>query len=240
MTNIVILDDDPASAASLHEQVSRVLPEDRTCSITEVATFDALTDILSAKQRVDILITDIMMPEGQPSGIEIVRWLFPPSSRTQVIYVSGYLDQALEIYPTNHLYFLLKPIDEEKLAEALALALSAIDRQRPAMLRIKVGHKEQLIHTSTITYLSSNLRKVTVCCRDRQYETYAKLDDLMPQFPDGFVRCHRSFIVNLAYATALERDVIRLHDGTEIPVSRRRAKEVQHALLARITGRSQA
>lgn len=240
MVNIVIFDDIQENAADLHEQVEHLLPSSCDHLITEVTTLDTLIDMLTAGRRIDILISDIMMPEGQPSGIDVVRRLFPPSSGTQVIYVSGYLDQALEVYPTNHLYFLLKPVDDEKLVEALALALSAVGRQQPRMFRIKIGHQEQLIHPSTIIYLESNLRKVTVCCRDSQLETYAKLDDLMPQLPDGFVRCHRSFIVNLAYVVSLDKDAITLYDGTSIPVSRRRAKEVQRTLLARITGRSQA
>ena len=238
MTNIVILDDDPTSAEDLCETVERLLPENYLHRTITVTSFDELTSILSAKERVDLLITDIVMPDGQPTGIDIVRRLFPPSSGTQVIYVSGYLDQALEVYPTNHLYFLLKPLDEEKLAEALALALSAVKRKKPSMLRIKVGHREQLIRASTIVYMSSNLRKVTIHCRERSFETYARLDDLIEQLPDGFVRCHRSFVVNLAYVASLEDDTIELHDGTELPVSRRRAKEVQRALLARISGRS--
>ena len=240
MVNIVIFDDNQENATDLHEQVERLLPSSCDHRITEVTSLDSLMDMLATKRHIDLFITDIVMPEGQPSGIDVVRRLFPPSSGTQVIYASGYLDQALEVYPTNHLYFLLKPVGDEKLAEALALALSAVNRQRPRMFHVKVGHKEQLIQASTIVYLSSNLRKVTVCCRDYQLETYARLDELMPQLPDEFVRCHRSFIVNLTYAVSLDKDSITLYDGTSIPVSRRRAKEVQRALLARITGRPQA
>lgn len=240
MVNIVIFDDIQENAADLHERVEHLLPSGCDYNIAEVASLDALTDMLAVGRHIDLLITDIVMPEGQPSGIDIVRCLFPPSSGTQVIYVSGYLNRALEVYPTNHLYFLLKPVDDEKLAEALALALSAIGRQQPRMLHIRIGHQEQLIRPSTIVYLESNLRKVTVYCKKSQLETYAKLDDLMLQLPDGFVRCHRSFIVNLAYVVSLDKNTITLYDGTSIPVSRRRAKEVQRALLARITGRSQA
>ena len=240
MVNIVIFDDNQKSATDLHEQVERLIPLNCDHHITEVVSLDALLEMLAAGQYIDLFISDIVMPEGQPSGIDVVRRLFPPNSGTQVIYVSGYLDQALEVYPTNHLYFLLKPVDDEKLAEALTLALSAVDRQRPRMIRIKIGHREQLIHPSTIVFLESNLRKVTVFCKNAQFETYAKLNDLMTQLPEGFVRCHRSYIVNLAYVMSLDMDIITLFDGTNIPVSRRRSKEVQHALLAHITGRSQS
>lgn len=237
MISIVILDDTPQSAVDLREQVERLLPEGLPHRIATLTRLDSLRALLTARERIDLLITDIIMPAGQPSGIDIVRNLFPQGTGTQVIYVSGYLEQSLEVYPTNHLYFLLKPVEDARLKEALDLALSAIERNQPSMLRIKYGHKEQLINTATISYLSSNLRKVTVHCKAGQLETYAKLDDLMPQLPDGFVRCHRSYVANLAYAVSLQEDSIQLNDGTTLPVSRRRAKEVQHALLAHISGR---
>lgn len=237
MISIVIFDDNPQSAADLCAQVELLLPGSLPHRTTTLTTLASLKAFLAAKEQIDILISDVIMPDGQPSGIDIVRTLFPEGSGTQVIYVSGYLEQSLEVYPTNHLYFLLKPVEQDRLKEALDLALSAIDRRRPSMLRIKMGHKEQLINTATIVYLSSNLRKVTVHCKTNKFETYAKLDDLMSQLPECFVRCHRSYIVNLTYAVSLKEDSIQLYNGITLPVSRRRAKDVQHALLARISGR---
>jgi len=238
MANIVILDDDPENAADLYEKVGRLLGSNHSHHIRIISTFRELVDILMSKERVDVLITDIVMPEGQPSGIDIVRRLFPTGSSTQVIYVSGFLDQALEVYPSNHLFFLLKPVDDNKPEEALDLALSSAERSRPYMLRIKVSHKERLVNAATISFLRSELRKITIFTKSGNIETYAKLDDLAPQLPDSFVRCHRSYIVSLAYASSLQEDRVLLRDGTRIPVSRRRAKDVQRALLAYITGRS--
>lgn len=237
MTNIVILDDDRENASDLSERVDLTLSDGRPHHITVVSTFDELADTLASREQVDIFITDIVMPEGQPSGIEVVRRYFPASSGTQVIYVSGYLDQALEVYPSNHIFFLLKPIDNAKLEEALNLALSSIERSKPTMLRVKSGHKEKLVNVTSIRYLRSNLRKVTIFCRNDEIETYARLDEVSSQLPSEFVRCHRSYVVNLAQVSSLQEDHALLHDGTHVPVSRRRVKDVQRALLAYITGR---
>jgi len=152
--------------------------------------------------------------------------------------VSGYLQQALQVYVTKHVYFLLKPIDPERLADALNRALAQLSRTRPAMLRIKVGHKEQLINASSILYLESRLHKVIVTTLAREVETYAKLDALQAQLPSTFSRCHRSCIVNLAAVRSLDENELTLHDGTRLPVSRRRMHELQHDLLTYISGRS--
>ncbi|MDO5709006.1 MAG: LytTR family DNA-binding domain-containing protein, partial [Coriobacteriales bacterium] len=100
------------------------------------------------------------------------------------------------------------------------------------MLRVKAGHKDRLINISTIAYLESSLHKVIIHCRSNSFETYAKLDELQAQLPDSFTRCHRSYVVNLAFVSSLNEGELRLHDGTTLPISRRRAHQVQHDLLA--------
>jgi DNA-binding LytR/AlgR family response regulator len=106
------------------------------------------------------------------------------------------------------------------------------------MLRIKVGHKERLINVSSISYLESSLHKVSVHTRTGVFETYAKLDDLQAQLPTSFARCHRSFLVNLVYVTSVDEGELRLYDGTVVPVSRRRAKQMQRSMLAYLASRS--
>lgn len=231
MATIVVLDDDPATLARGRKLVEECLPADPQLALLEAHGVDELEAILAEGTHVDILVTDIMMGEGQPTAIDAVQRLFPASSGTQVIYVSGILEQATEVYRTNHVYFLLKPVDTQKLQEALRRAYDALPAAHPAMLRIKVGHKEHLLNAATISYLESVLHKVQVHCGSRTYETYARLDELQEQLPASFSRCHRSFLVNLAHVTQLNHNEVLMYDGTTIPVSRRRARQVERDLL---------
>ena len=235
MANIVMLDDDAASLAHTRELIETCVPADPGLTVLEARDLAEFKAILATGMHVDILVTDIMMGENQPSGIDVAGSLFPASSGTQVIYMSGYLTQATEVYQTDHVYFLLKPIDPEKLRDALRRAYEALPATRPAMLRIKTGHQERLLRASAISYLESALHKVQVHCGGQTLETYARLDDLQAQLPATFSRCHRSFLVNLAHVASLERDELLLHDGTAIPVSRRRAHQVQHDLLRHLS-----
>lgn len=238
MATIAIFDDDVQSVATLRTLIQELAPLGTSNTILEATSYDELTALLDSGVHIDILIADVVMPEGEPSGVDVVERLFPPESGTQVIFVSGYLEQATEVYVTNHLYFLLKPIDPEKLSDALDKAFAALEKRRPSMLRIKVGHKERLINVSSISYLESSLHKVSVHTRTGVFETYAKLDDLQAQLPTSFTRCHRSFLVNLAYVTSVDEGELRLYDGTVVPVSRRRAKQMQRSMLAYLASRS--
>ena len=235
MVNVTIFDDEVENLSRTRALVEQCMPCGVDFHIQEAHTLEQLRAIQSSQTHIDILITDVVMPEGQPSGIDIVATLFPPSSGTQVIYTSGHLEQAPEVYRTAHLYFLLKPLDPQKLRDALTKACDVVRASRPKHVRIKDGHNEQLINTSTIRYMESRLHKVYVHCGTTTHQTYAKLDDLQAQVDDlAFTRCHRSFLVNLAYVRALKESELLLHDDTIIPVSRRRLKQVQHDLLAYI------
>ena len=141
MITIAICDDDTHSLSCIHKLVEQALPEGLPHVIIDACGPQELHDLVCAGTQVDVLFCDVIMQEGQPTGIQMVSQLFPPESGTQVIYVSGYLQQALEVYVTKHVYFLLKPIDPERLADALNRALAQLSRTRPVMLRIKVGHK---------------------------------------------------------------------------------------------------
>ena len=232
MPSIVLFDDDMHALSATRALVEEHLPQGLSFDILEATSLDELKAIIATGTHVDILISDIIMPDSPLSGIQVVQQLFPPESGTQVIYTSGHLEQATEVYATNHLYFLLKPVDPHKLHDALEKACIAFGRRQPAMLRIKSGHQEHLINISTIVYLESVLHKAIVHTRTQTYETYAKLDDLHAQLPSSFSRCHRSFVVNLACVSSLKEDAVHLHDGTVLPVSRRRSRQVQHDLLA--------
>ena len=142
MITLAILDDDPQSLSSLHSLVNQQLPEDLSFQVFPTSSQDELEDLLKRGIQIDILITDVIMPEGQPSGIDVVQSLFPPECGTQIIYTSGFMEQALEVYATKHVYFLLKPIEPQKLSDALYKAIEALPRHAPSMLRIKTGYKE--------------------------------------------------------------------------------------------------
>ena len=236
MTTITILDDEQHSLNRTRSLVEQSLPTDIEATILEVSSPAELIE-LAAKMRIDILIADIVMPDGQPSGIDVVERLYPELSSTQIIYVSGYLEQAPEAYRTPHVYFLLKPVNPDKMREALARACTTLKKAHPPMLHVKSGHRDRLINVTTISYIESNLHKATVHSKTGDYETYMRLDDIQRQLPAGFSRCHRSFLVNLAYVASLEGAELTLHNGTHIPVSRRRARQVQHDLLVHLSSR---
>lgn len=235
MYRIIILEDDAAAKDALIEALSDH-PRFHDFYVAFAQSPAELKTQIEADGFPDILFADIVMPEGDMAGIDAVAKLLPAGCGTQVIYVSGYLDKALEVYRTEHTYFLLKPVSQDKLYEATTKALKRIDASTPQILTLKIEQKEVLINVPSITYCESNLRKVTVHAGRDQWTAYAKLDDIQTQLTSTFVRIHRSYLVNMAHIRSLKENTVTLQDGTTLPVSERKAKEAQRALLRFMKG----
>ena len=122
-------------------------------------------------------------------------------------------------------------------AHELAKALKAAraQSQRP-MIEVSQANRVAYVDPADIQYFSGAGDYVEVHWGDGLNglisETLAALDD---RLPPGFIRTHRSYIVNAAHVGALERDAsgtgsVVMRDGQTVPVSRRIMPEVRRAM----------
>ena len=94
------------------------------------------------------------------------------------------------------------------------------------------SRKHFIFPYSSILYLESTGHKVIVCTADGQYELYGKLDELERSFPPQFIRCHKSFLVNMDRTDSINKaHQLLLDDGTALPVSKLRYGRVKERFL---------
>lgn len=186
---------------------------------------------LSAAALPDILFIDVRLADGV-NGIDLVRRLIPPAAPVQVIYVSAYLEYAPAAYHTRHTWFLSKPVVQDELDAALARAVDALDTERADPLLVHQGTSLIRIAPHEVRYIESDRRKVRIHERTRTIETYARISELEAKLPDQFARCHKSFLVNLAYVAEFTGRELVLADGARLPVSQRCRKALAERLMA--------
>ena len=81
-----------------------------------------------------------------------------------------------------------------------------------------------------VLFLERILRKTRVVLTDGEELVTAAPAALLEAVPDGvFLRCHQSYIVNLAHVHTLEDSSFQMEDGTSIPISRAFYKEAKNA-----------
>ncbi len=228
MLSIVICDDEPLVSQHLESLVSSVLAG-QPSQIQTFVSRDSLETAIRNGLDPDIAILDIKL-QGD-NGILLARTLFPEGSRTQVIFVTGYSGYHSEVYETEHVYFLLKPVEKASLQRALMKAKQHLERLEPRDLLLISRSQTIRIPFADIYHIESIGRKVAICQRDKRQEYYYTLSSLEKKLPDRFVRSHKSFFVNLDHVERMETNQFVLENGSEIPISQTKRNATRQRFL---------
>lgn len=233
MIRILICDDSEAFLCRLRELV-RACAE-RSGEAVKLDAFTALEDIPGpVLSGCDIAVLDIDFAGKAYTGLDVARRLRQLRPDAVILFVTNYIEYAPEGYEVNAFRYILKNEIDEKLSRYLAEALGKF-RSAAEVLKIRVSGELIDIPLSDIRYIESRQHTVVVRTTRREYTYYAALSALEEQLGDkGFLRIHKSYLVNMAHLTRFQSQQAVLSDGTELRVSARSyAAQKQKYLLWR-------
>lgn len=175
MTSLVIDDEEPA-----RERLKRLLVAHPEIDVVGEAR-DGLEAVTTIEElRPDLLFLDIELPGL--SGFEVLHSLPPAVPPPLVIFVTGYDQHALAAFEADALAYLLKPVEPERLAQAVARACKlgavAADRQREGEHILRVARDSP-----------KALHQIVCRKRDRLILTPPE-QILWFQVEDGIVKAH--------------------------------------------------
>ena len=197
-------------------------------------------------EDVDVAILDINMPGL--SGLETVMQM--PEDRPYVIFLTAHPEHAVQAFDVGAVDYLLKPVDDARLAKALARARQSLDHgappgeagpaaAKPGKLAIATHDGAALVNPGDVTHATFDGALVTVHTAARSILTDDTLQDLEAKFGGlagrPFERVHRRAIVNLEHVDRLESVdsggyVACLSTGKRVDVSRQSARRLRRRL----------
>jgi two-component system LytT family response regulator len=234
----VIVDDEPPART----RIRRLLADHPDVDIVAECGDGASAVQAIETAAPDLVFLDIQMPELD--GFDVLQALESPRL-PEIIFVSAFDHYALRAFKVHALDYVLKPVEPERLGEALAHARSRLaDRQsadralagllrdlvkdRPYLTRVPVrtDGRVRVIDLNDVDWLGAADNYVALHCAGREYlvrDTIAHLEQRLD--PAHFVRVHRSTIVRIDRIAELMPDLhgdfqIRLKDGTALALSR--------------------
>ena len=164
----------------------------------------------------DVLLLDIRMPGMD--GLEAAQHLQSLSQPPAIIFTTAYNDFALQAFETHAVDYLLKPVRQERLQDALQHA-RRLTRVQVASVRegndqsgkrqricANVRGSLQLIPVDEIRYFQADQKYVVVGTSEAQLLIEETLKSLEQEFANQFVRIHRNALVATRYITGLGKD----------------------------------
>ena len=173
----------------------------------------------------DALFLDADIPEL--NGMEIAKKIRKNDLQVKIIFVSGQDDLAYKGYLYDAFRFVRKSNLEQELCEA-AKSLNEIFSMRTDCIVFKTATGETVIAAKDIKYLESKSHYIDVACNGgvvRAYGTLREYEERMGCV--GFIRIHKSFLVNFRYIQTIVKNVVILTCGKKLPLSRYRADEAR-------------
>lgn len=204
----------------------------------EINAFDRAKELLEKDVLLyDIFILDIQMPEMD--GMTLAKEIRRIGSAAIVIFLTALIEPAREGYAVKAFDYILKSEFDEDFSETLQNALIELDARDDTIL-VQIWRSTRKLLIRNIMYIESDLRKVIIHTTDRNespIETYMKLEELQSLLSGkGFFRCHKSYLVNLAFITYQEGMCFTLKNKKDIPISRANLKEASRIFLAYRSG----
>ena len=170
----------------------------------------------------DIALLDIDMTPI--NGIEMARRLRQLQSAAIIIFVTNYIEYSPDGYEVNAFRYVLKHQWKEKLPRYYAEAIAALS-EREQNLKFKWGSEQYQVKLSDILFLESRGRMICLHLLGQngpEKNFYSAMNEMQDQLGSaGFLRIHKSFLINMAHVKSLCYKGVTLDDGTSLPISQR-------------------
>lgn len=181
-----------------------------------------------SKKPYDLVFLDIEMPEMD--GITVARQLRQLHKDVPIVFLTSHIEFALDGYEVNALRYLTKPINLTKLREVLAYVAGQMQERR--VLWIKNDWTEEKVHINDILFMEAQNQNIAIHTKKTDYTVRYNLSDYENELKeDGFFRIHRGYLVALGHIKSVGKHELTLADGTVLPVSRSKEKELKDSLF---------
>jgi Response regulator of the LytR/AlgR family len=229
---IAICDDDAQDLQRIEGAVREfLLLKQNDSAVYTFTSGDSLLLFAEKHGSFDLVFLDILMPGG--NGIEVAAEIRKKSDACRIIFLTSSPEFAVASYKVDAFYYLLKDSSINEIQTQLGRALAEINQDNSECLLIREKGKLTRVLIRTIEYLESINHTIcfhlsggqTVSCLG----TLGEYQDLLAD--KRFIRCHKSFIVNMGFVTSISGKDFVLEGNQMVPISRNIYQQVKDAYL---------
>jgi DNA-binding LytR/AlgR family response regulator len=244
----LIVDDEPVARQVLREELELL---EGVEIVSEASNgVEALTEIHQKKP--DLVLLDLQMPEM--GGFEVVRNLKATGEAPAVVIVTAWDQYAIQAFEAGAIDYLLKPIAQDRLAEAIgrvarlrpralsqqleSLRATAEAQHAGVMRKIvaRSGEEYVLLDANEVLAFQAEGEIVWIITEKKKYLATQTLRAIQEKLRNSsFRRIHRNALVNVNHVRRMstmssQRWLVTLTNNLEFIVSKRQASSVRELL----------
>lgn len=210
--NCIIVDDEPLAIRLLENHISKI--EELHLVGTAGNALEAYK--LTKSKAVDLVFLDIQMPDL--TGIDFLKSL---KNRPKTIFTTAYREFAIEGFELEAVDYILKPITFERFFKAVERVLrESTESKEDEFILLKSQGLQYKILLKMILFFESQANDIKVVLKEgKPIISKYKISDLEVLESKGFLRVHRSFLVNLKEVKAFGNTELIIENHT-IPIGR--------------------
>lgn len=230
MLEIAICDDVKEDRDLLMDLVNRMIDLDLDCNF-HISSFSCGEDLENhyeeGKSPFDIIFLDIYMT-GK-TGLETARQIRKKDNACKIIFTTTSTCHALEGYSVFAYNYLVKPINPQVFTPILKKAVHEAYTEKEKNLCVKAVNKVQSIRYKDIKYIESQGKIIRIfMINGKEISSYMKLDEIESMLVEQrFLRCHKSFLLNMDYVESVEKYQFTLGDYVKVPIRQREFSSIK-------------
>jgi DNA-binding LytR/AlgR family response regulator len=198
----------------------------------ELQYYTSAEELLFKKEEwidCDGLLLDIELKTM--NGMQLAKEIRTFDASIPILFVTGYEQFVFEGYDVGAVSYLLKPVNEKKLRQALSRMLE-LGQKNKEMIFIEGKDSCEKVYLNEIIYIESDRHNSAVqTIKDKMIATQG-INIFWDIVKDkGFCMPHRSYLVNISHISKITKQFISMVGGYEIPIARGKWEMVNQSYL---------
>ena len=199
MLNFVLCDDNQNAIDKISKMLESIFIRNSLDGQIVFSTINPTSLLNYVKNNtVNVAILDIDLKDNI-SGLHLADKIRKQSKNTYIIFITGHLEFGLAAYRYKTFDYISKPVTIERFEETILRLFD--DMYGDNTRYIKLDNDKTIIPEKNIRFIRKDGMKLVVHTDTRDYVTYNSFTKIQDILPEQFVRCHKSYIVNLNKVT---------------------------------------
>lgn len=229
MLSIAVCDDEVMECCKIAGKIREILNELKIPCV--IQQFFSGRELIQSSDHFDIIFLDIIMRDLD--GMQTAQLFREKAFDKMLIFISSSREYVFEAYDVEAFWYLLKPIDENKLKRVLQKAVLKIQAHSQEFMIISKERQKKKLFLDNICYFEIRGRRIDVHEMNGVFTYYEQISVLENNLRGkGFFRCHKSYLINLKHVDAYNRQEVFLDNGGTIVIAKRRYDEFCREVLA--------